>query len=68
METETKLPPVKLKLVGQDGNAYLIMGRFQAAARKAGWPKAEIEKVLDDARSSDYNHLLYTIMKHTKGN
>ncbi len=42
------------------------MGRFKRAAERAGWPDAEIKKVLDDAMSSDYDHLLATIMKHCK--
>jgi hypothetical protein len=58
------LPKVKCQLVGLDGNAFAVMGRFQQAARKAGWPKEEIKKVLDDAMSSDYDHLLDVISSH----
>lgn len=53
-----------MKLVGEDGNAFAIMGRFNKAARKAGWSQDEIDKVLKEARSSDYNHLLATIAEH----
>lgn len=55
---------VKLNLVGIDGNAFVIMGAFQVAARQAGWNKAEIDDVLNDAMSSDYDHLLHTILTH----
>ena len=59
-----KLPKVKCRLVGQDGNAFVIMGRFKTAAQKAKWPPEEIKKVLDEAMSGDYNHLLITISEH----
>lgn len=52
---------VNLKLTGLDGNAFSIMGAFQRQARKENWTKEEINAVLDDAMSSDYNHLLSTI-------
>jgi len=58
--------PVKLKLVGLDGNAFVLMGAFQSAARKQGRTAAEIKAVLDDCMSGDYNHLLQTLVKHTR--
>ena len=57
--------PVKLTLVGIDGNAYSIMGHWQRAARKAGWTQPEIDEVLNEARSSDYDHLLITIIENS---
>jgi hypothetical protein len=58
--------PVKLKLVGLDGNAWSLMGAFTNAARKQGRSKEEIKAVMDDCMSSDYNHLLYVLSNHTK--
>jgi hypothetical protein len=46
------------KLVGMDGNAYAIMGRFQRYARRADVDPIVIKAVLEDARSGDYDHLL----------
>jgi hypothetical protein len=60
------LPKVNCKLVGEDGNAFAILGRFKDAARKAKWPREEIDKVLKEAMSGDYDHLLQTIMPHCK--
>ena len=60
----TKL--VKLKLLGLDGNAFFLMGSFQAAARKQGIVKEEIKAVIDDCMSGDYNHLLSVLMSNTK--
>jgi hypothetical protein len=55
---------VNLDLVGVNGNAFMIMGVFQRQARKEGWTPEEIEKVLKEAKSSDYVHLLATIENH----
>lgn len=57
---------VKLKLVGLDGNAFSLMGAFQSAARKQGWLKEDIKKVLDECRTSDYSHLIVTLNAHCK--
>ena len=46
---------VRLKLVGLDGNAFFLMGAFARQARREGWTKAEIDAVLNEAKSSDYN-------------
>ena len=55
---------VKLTLVGLDGNAFSLMGAFQSAARRQGWSKDEINKVLDECKKSDYNHLLATLAEN----
>ena len=55
---------VKLQLVGLDGNAFALMGAFQRQAHKEDWTKEEIEAVLDDCKSGDYNHLLCVLMSH----
>ena len=52
---------VTLELVGLDGNAYSLMGAFQKQARREGWSKEEIDAVLDECYSGDYNHLLCTL-------
>lgn len=57
---------VKLSLVGVDGNAYSIMGTFRQQAKREGWTQEEIDAVIDEATSDDYNHLVSTILKHTE--
>ena len=59
---------VKLELVGLDGNAFNLMGKFSQAARRQGWSKAEIDEVLKDARSGDYDHLLQVLLVNTRSN
>jgi len=56
---------VRLRLVGLDGNAFNLLGRFQRAAREQGWPAAEINAVIREATSGDYDHLLQTLLQHT---
>ena len=55
------LPIVQMELVGADGNAFSILGRFKREARKQGWDTDSITKVTDHAKSGDYNNLLVTI-------
>jgi len=56
-----KLKKVKMKLVGMDGNAFSILGRFSEAARKQGWPEEEIVRVRKEAVGGDYDNLLGVI-------
>ena len=49
---------ITLRLVGLDGNAFYLMGAFSRRAKKEGWSKEEIDGVLSEARTRDYNHLL----------
>jgi hypothetical protein len=55
---------VNLNLIGVNGNAYMIMGVFRRQAKREGWSQEEIELVLTEAKSGDYNHLLATIENH----
>lgn len=60
---EVKYPHVKLKLVGEDGNAFAILGRLQRALQRAEVPADEIKAVMDEAMSGNYDHLLATVMQ-----
>lgn len=57
---------INLRLVGLDGNAFFLMGAFSKQAKKEGWTEKEIKEVLDECQTGDYDHLLQTLMKHTK--
>ena len=52
-------PP--LKMVGEDGNAFAILGAAMLAARAAGWSQDEWAEVRDRAMSGDYCNLLNVI-------
>ena len=58
----TKYPEIEVELIGQDGNAYAIMGAVQKALRNAEVSKEEIDEYLKESMSGDYNHLLRTAM------
>jgi hypothetical protein len=55
---------VNLNLIGVNGNAFMIMAVFKRQAKKEGWSQDEIDSVLIEAKSRDYNHLLATIENH----
>jgi hypothetical protein len=61
--SEIKYPDVKVKLVGNDGNAFAIMGAVQKALRKAGVPQSELDEYFKESTSGDYDHLLQTAMR-----
>jgi len=58
------LPRPKVKLAGEDGNAFAILGRVRRAMKDAGWNKEAIEQFTNEATSGDYDNLLQTVMKY----
>ena len=52
------------KLIGQDGNAFAIMGNIKQALKRAGADKECIPKYMKEATSGDYDHLLTVSMKY----
>lgn len=60
---ETKYPEVEVELVGQDGNAFAIMGAVSKALRRAGVEKSEIDEYMKESMSGDYDNLLRTAMR-----
>ena len=54
----------EVTLIGQDGNAFAILGACRKAAKRAGWSPEKWDKVNDEMMSGDYNHLLATAMQH----
>jgi hypothetical protein len=61
--SEPKYPNVTVQLSGEDGNAFFIIGRALAAARRAGVPSAELDVFANEAMSGDYDNVLRTCMK-----
>jgi hypothetical protein len=60
---EVKHPQIRVQLVGNDGNAFAILGRCQQAARRAGLDKAEIDLFIAEATAGDYDNLLQTCIR-----
>jgi len=61
-ENGTKQKPT-VKLVGEDGNAFAILGRVKRALVKAGMQE-EAKAFMEEATAGDYNHLLATVQKY----
>jgi hypothetical protein len=57
-----KYPHVTVQLVGEDGNAFVILGQVTKALRESGVPGAEIDQFKAEATEGDYDHLLRTVM------
>jgi hypothetical protein len=53
----------EIKLVGEDGNAFAIIGRVQRAMRRAHVPPEELDEFLSEAMSGDYSNVLMTAMR-----
>jgi hypothetical protein len=62
--TESEKSKPHLKLVGEDGNAFFILGRAQRTARNAGWSKEKIDEMMKKAQSGNYDHLLQVMMEY----
>jgi hypothetical protein len=56
-------PNVTVKLTGNDGNAFAILGKVQKALKRAG-EKDAANDFMQEAMSGDYDHLLQTAMKY----
>ena len=59
-EIKTNKKPT-LKLLGEDGNAFAILGKASQVARQN---KMDWGKISAEAMSGDYDHLLQTMMKY----
>ena len=53
-----------VKLIGQDGNAFSIMGRVKKALMQAGADKEYIDKYLKESTVGDYSYLLAVSMEY----
>ena len=56
---------VRVKLVGEDGNAFAILGRVKRALVKAGH-KELAEQYLKEATAGDYDHLLQVSLEYVE--
>ena len=61
---QVERPPLHLIKEPTNGNAFSIIAKANAAARKAGWTQAQIDAYQQEAMSGDYNHVLRTTMQY----
>jgi len=60
---KVKYPQIQVTLVGQDGNAYAVLGACTKAMKRNNISKEEQTTFLDEATAGDYDHLLQTAVK-----
>jgi hypothetical protein len=58
-----RYPDIRVRLVGEDGNAFAILGRVMRAMRRAGLPPEEVPAFRDEATAGDYDDLLATVLR-----
>ena len=61
--SEYKYPDITVRLVGEDGNAFAILGRVRKALSRAGVSSEEINLFMQEATAGDYDNLLQTCME-----
>ena len=59
-------PEIKVPLVGEDGNAFFIIGRTMKALRRGGIDKEAVDLFREEATSGDYDNVLRTVMKYVE--
>lgn len=57
---------VDVSLLGTNGNAFALMAAWRKAARQQGTPDSEIEAVIADCTSGDYEHLLDVLIANSE--
>ena len=63
MTESVKYPEITVKLVGEDGNAFAILGKCRMAMKRARCSQEEIDLFYKEATSGDYDHLLQICVK-----
>lgn len=59
---------IEVSLVGEDGNAFAIMGRVVQALKRNGVTQEECDTYYKEATSGDYNHLLQVTLDWVDAN
>lgn len=52
-----------VKLTGEDGNAFYILGAVSKELERNGYTQSEIDEYYEKATSGDYDHLLQVTME-----
>jgi hypothetical protein len=54
----------ELAIIGKDGNAFAILAAAGRAARRAGWTQEQKNKMMSEATSGNYAHLLQVLHQY----
>ncbi len=60
---DIKYPDIDVQLSGEDGNAFVIIGRVSSALRRADVSNDIIEAFREEAMAGDYDGVLQTAMR-----
>lgn len=63
MATKTETKPT-VKLIGVDGNVFVLLGRIYIASKEAGLTYKQWNAFYEEAISGDYNDFLRTTMNY----
>jgi len=58
-----KFPEVMVRLIGEDGNAFTIIGKVAKALKRAGISNDEVAQYRTRAMGGDYDNLLRVTME-----
>ena len=58
-----RYPRVRVRLVGEDGNAFAILGRTKRALQSAGASPEDVAAFIGEATAGNYDDLLATVMR-----
>ena len=64
MSEIVKYPEINVKLTGNNGNAFVILGLVSSAMSRGGAAKDDIDAFKREAMCGDYDSLLRTCMKY----
>lgn len=56
---------VKIDWASVKDNAFAMLGAFRKAAQQQGVAQADIDRVIEEARSGDYEYLVGVLMRNT---
>ena len=59
-----KYPNITVELVGQDSNAFNVLGICRRAMKRAHLSESEIEAFTQEATSGNYDNLLTTVCEY----
>lgn len=63
MAANVRHPDVEVQLSGEDGNAFMMIGRVSKSLRSAGVEAEEIKEFQAEATSGDYGFVIDTIQR-----
>lgn len=61
---EKPASPIEIDLTGPKGNAFYLLGQAKQWLKQLSYNKEDIESIMTDMKSSDYDYLLEIFDKH----